>query len=81
KNLLNAILSSGNGLECKTAFKTIFVADEYEIIYNAFDVVKFSGQSLQEPCDVLHINPTDKFNHDDIYFDTSETLNAFGKSK
>lgn len=79
-NLVDAILSSGNGVACKTAFKTIFVADEYEIIYKVFDIKVFSGQVLKEPCDLLRIKGTDKFNHDEIYFDTSETLQALEKS-
>ncbi|HMG67198.1 MAG TPA: DUF4919 domain-containing protein, partial [Chitinophagaceae bacterium] len=79
-NLVEAILSSGNGIECKTAFKTIFVADEYEIIYKVFDIKVFSGQVLKQPCDLLRIKGTDKFNHDEIYFDTSETLEALEKS-
>jgi hypothetical protein len=78
-HLADAILSSGNGLECKTAYKTIFVDDEYDLIYKYFEVEKFYGQSLEMPCDVLKISPSEKFNHGEIYFDTSETLLAMEK--
>ena len=33
RNLLDAIISSGDGKTCETAFKTIFIPDEYEISY------------------------------------------------
>ena len=72
--LTDAIISTGNGLTCKSGFKVIFIADEYEVIYNYFEVEGFSGQSLSSPCDILHIEPSDKFRYKDIYFDADEIL-------
>lgn len=74
KNLMAAIISSGDGLTCPTAFKTIAVSDEYEVIYVNFQVEKFRSQALQYPCDELTISPSALFKHKKIYFDTSETF-------
>ena len=70
--LRNAILSTGNGLTCESAFKTIFVSDEYEIMYKYFDIDGTKMQSLQYPCDKFDINPSKYFQASLIYFDTSE---------
>ncbi len=81
--LIAAILSSGNGLTTKTAFKTIFVADEYQIIYTHFKIEQFISQSLIGHCDLLTITPSAAWPHKEIYFDTSESLRKetelFGK--
>jgi hypothetical protein len=81
--LVDAILSSGDGLTAKTAFKTIFVADEYQIIYTHFKIEQFISQSLVGQCDLLTIKPSAAWPHKEIYFDTSESLRKetelFGK--
>jgi len=74
KKILNAILSSGDGLTCKTAFKTIFVNDEYQVMYRYFEIKTFNGQALETPCDRMSVAPSDYFKSDNMYFDTSETL-------
>ena len=74
--LQTAILSTGDGLSCKTAFKTIFVADEYEIISRYFELDRPSAQALVYPCDKLDVSPNAYFKASAIYFDTSESFNA-----
>ncbi|HLZ89700.1 MAG TPA: DUF4919 domain-containing protein, partial [Puia sp.] len=74
--LQKAILSTGDGLSCKTAFKTIFVSDEYEIVSRWFELDAPSGQSLVYPCDKLAVRPNAYFKSNAIYFDTSETFIA-----
>jgi len=72
--IMNAIISTGNGLKCETAFKTIFVNDEYFVIYNYFEIEKFKGQSLEGNCDRMRVEPSEYFREENIYFDTSESL-------
>ncbi len=73
--LVGAILSSGDGLTCETAFKTIFVADEYEIIYRHFAIEKVGGQALVYPCDRMTVTPNNRFTKTSLYFDTSDSFN------
>ena len=72
--IMNAIISSGDGLTCNTAFKTIFVNDEYFVMYRYFEVKSFKGQALETPCDRMSVSPSEYFKADKMYFDTSETL-------
>jgi Domain of unknown function (DUF4919) len=74
KKLLDAIVSSGDGLTCETSFRTICISDEYEIMYNYFQIEKNSGQSLLYPCDKLSVTPSQYFKEKDMYFDTSESM-------
>jgi hypothetical protein len=71
--LMGAVLSSGNGFTCETAFKTIFVSDEYDVIRSYFQM-NSKGQSLQYPCDKLFVTKSKYFDKNAIYFDTSETF-------
>lgn len=77
--LRNAILSSGDGLSCKTAFKTLFVADEYDILYNYFQVDDLKSKSFEKLCICMHIQPSKYFKSDKMYFDASETFINFQK--
>jgi len=72
--LINAIVSSGDGLTCNTAFKTIFVNDEYFVMYRYFEIKDFKGQALETPCDKMRVSPSEYFKAESMYFDTSETL-------
>ncbi len=85
RHLLEAIVSSGDGLACKTAFKTICVNDEYEVIYNYFQVEAVSGQALLYPCDKISLKPSVYFRESEMYFDTSESMmhldNLFNNNK
>lgn len=77
-NLCQAVLSSGNGRDCKTAFKTMYVADEYSVMaYFAID--NFKSQSLEGNCDHFELDPSTNYNAKAIYFDTSETLKKLDK--
>ena len=79
KNILNAIVSSGDGLTCDTAFKTIFVSDEYQVIYKYFQIETFLSQALELPCDRMNIKPSKYFSSEKMYFDTSETFEYMKK--
>jgi Domain of unknown function (DUF4919) len=74
KNLLNAIISSGDGFSCKTSFRTICVHDEYEVMYNYFDIEQISGQSLEYPCDKITLTPSVRYSSNEMFFDTSEPM-------
>lgn len=73
-NLMQAITSTGDGKECKTGIKVLFVGDEYEIMYNYFDIETFNGQALSSPCDILNVEPSKQFSGNAIYFDIKEML-------
>ncbi|HUZ61406.1 MAG TPA: DUF4919 domain-containing protein [Hanamia sp.] len=72
--LREAILSSGNGLTCSTSFKTIFVSDDYEIMYRYFQIPDYTTQYLVYNCDKFEIKPSKYFQSNAIYFDASEPL-------
>jgi hypothetical protein len=74
KHLLDAIVSSGDGLSCNTSFKTICVHDEYEVMYNYYSINEISGQRLSYPCDIISITPSVSFPSKEMYFDTSESM-------
>lgn len=73
--LQKAILSSGNGASCPSAFRIIFVDDEYDMIYNYFEIKKHTSQSLTGNCDQFKVVPSEYYFSEIIFFDTSETLN------
>lgn len=75
----NAILSSGDGRECSTAFKTIFVEDEYEIMFHHFEIDIDISHSFQFPCDRFSVTPSGTFQNAEIYFDTSESVRLLEK--
>lgn len=77
--LLDAIYSSGDGLTCETAFKTIFVSDEYEFMYNYLEIEDVGTQSLTGNCDLFEVSTSRYFEKERLYFDTSESLNALAK--
>lgn len=72
--LLNAIASTGDGLTCRTAFKTIFIDDEYQIMFKFLQIKKYNGQALAYPCDRLSVEPSAYFKQNSVFFDTSETF-------
>jgi hypothetical protein len=79
RGLRNAILSSGNGLTCATAFKVLYVGDEYDIMYNYFEIDGYKMQSLQYPCDKFEITPSTYFKASRIHFDAAEPMLNFEK--
>jgi hypothetical protein len=74
RKLLLAILESGDGQTCKTAFKVLFVHDEYNIMMQYFQIKGIKGQSLQGFCDVMTVEPSAVYKNSILYFDTYESL-------
>lgn len=70
KNLMNAIVSSGDGLTCETAFKVIYVSDEYTVLREVFEVNPLS-RTTKSPCDKFKITKAKNFSSNTIYFDYS----------
>jgi hypothetical protein len=72
--LLRVIAASGDGKTAKTAFKTIFIADEIEMIYRYFGIQKHLAQKAEGVYDVFEVVPSEKWPDKKIYFDVSEVL-------
>ena len=68
------IVYSGNGLSCETAFKVIYVSDEYNILYSYFQVEEINKQTLDGLCDKFDILPTEFYKSKTVYFDISRKL-------
>ncbi|MNT34008.1 hypothetical protein D3C72_1699610 [compost metagenome] len=68
------IASSGNGLSCESAFKVIYVSDEYNMLYTYYDVEKVHSQKLSGLCDQFEIDPTEYLNSKVVFFDISRKL-------
>ena len=65
---------SGNGLSCESAFKVIYVSDEYNMIYDYFEISKISRQSLSGLCDRFINDVSEYYKSTEIYFDASRSL-------
>jgi hypothetical protein len=72
--LAGAILSTGDGLTCKTGFKVLFVSDEYSIMYGELEIEEMSQQALVSPCDAMSVEPSKIFKSKLLYFDAGEVL-------
>lgn len=68
------IASSGNGMSCESAYKVIYVSDEYNMIYTYFDVEKVHSQKLSGLCDQFEVDPTEYLNSKVVFFDISRKL-------
>jgi tetratricopeptide (TPR) repeat protein len=68
------IVYSGNGLTAETAFKVIYVSDEYDILYDYFEIPKIKQQSLEGLCDRFVITPSDYYKVNEVFFDISRKL-------
>ncbi|MCD6659752.1 MAG: DUF4919 domain-containing protein [Lentimicrobium sp.] len=68
------IVYSGDGLSCETAFKVIYVEDEYTMMYDYFEIKKLYEQRLVNLCDRHIVEPGEYFTGDEIYFDISRKL-------
>ncbi len=79
-NLLRAILSTGDGFSCETAFKVIFTNDEYQAMYKYFEL-DFLGQSLKYPCDKMSVKPSKYYDKEAIYFNVEECFLYMQNSK
>lgn len=77
-NIIDAIVSSGDGRSCGTAFKTIFVPDQYEVMANYLNINQ-QGRVLEGTCDKFSVKPNQMFDQASLYFDTSETLRGLSE--
>ena len=77
-NIIDAIVSSGDGKSCGTAFKTIFVPDQYEVMANYLNI-NYQGRILEGSCDKFSVKPNQMFEQTFLYFDTSETLRGLSE--
>jgi len=68
------IVYSGNGLTPETAFKVIYVSDEYDILYDYFEIPKIQRQTLESSCDKFDVTPSDYYKVKEVYFDISRKL-------
>lgn len=66
--LLGAILASGDGMKCETAFHVISVTDEY-VLLNTFQMA-MKSQSLTGKCDYI-VFEKDQYKVPGLYFDIS----------
>lgn len=74
RDIRKVIVYSGNGLSCDSAFKVIYVSDEYNIIYDYFEISQLSHQSLSGLCDHFINEPNKFYKAKEIYFDASRSL-------
>ena len=74
RTLRKVIAYSGDGLSCETAFKVIFVSDEYNMLYTYFDIEKVHKQTLVGQCDKFEITPSKYFQSNQVFFDISRKL-------
>ena len=68
------IVYSGDGLSEETAFKVIYVEDEYNMLYSYFETAKIHEQELIGLCDKFIIEPSKYYKSSKIYFDISRKL-------
>ena len=74
RDLRKVIVLSGNGLSCETAFKVIYVSDEYNMIYDYFEIAKIRRQSFAELCDKFINEISEFYKAKEIYFDATRSL-------
>jgi hypothetical protein len=74
KHLVEAILSSGDGLTCETGIRVISIPDEYTILYNYFNIEECKGQALVSHCDRMTVKPSGTWSKELLYFDATEIL-------
>lgn len=77
KTIIDAILSSGNGIEKNSSYYVIQVSHEYDIL-NVLGFTYGGKQSLIENYDYLTI-ANNKYNVKGLYFDISPSLNYLEK--
>lgn len=72
--ILNMIALTGDGKSAETGFKVICVNDEYQLMYNYFEVKGLKQQSLVNNCDVIEFTSSKYFDGTKIYFDITQVL-------
>ncbi len=79
KNLVAAIISTGNGKSEQTAFHVICINDEYQLLHNVFDIKKLESQTLVNDCDLMKFESSPYYNGTEIYFNISRSLQHMNK--
>jgi len=74
RDFRKVIVYSGDGLSCDSAFKVIYVSDEYNIIYDYFEISKLDKQSLSGLCDHFTNESSKFYKAKEIYFDASRSM-------
>ena len=74
RDIRKVIALSGNGLSCDTAFKVIYVSDEYNMIYSYFELNSNKRQKMVGLCDYFVNEPSEYYKATEIYFDASRSL-------
>ncbi|WP_163320832.1 DUF4919 domain-containing protein [Dysgonomonas sp. 520] len=74
RGIRNAIVYSGDGLTAETAFKVIYISDEYNIISTYFNIPKVHSQALKGYCDYFEIDGSEYYKASGMYFDISRKL-------
>jgi tetratricopeptide (TPR) repeat protein len=74
RDIRKVISLSGNGSSCENAFKVIYVSDEYNMIYDYFEIPKVSRQGLSGLCDRFINEVGEFYKATEIYFDASRSL-------
>ena len=72
-NIIDTIISTGDGLTCESAFHVISTSDEY-ILLSVFEA-ESQGQSLIGSCDYLRFEKG-KFKIDGLYFNVSKLFES-----
>lgn len=68
------IATSGNGMTCESAYKVIYVSDEYNMVYTYFNVETVHAQKLSGLCDRFEVDPTEYLPSKVVFFDISRKL-------
>jgi tetratricopeptide (TPR) repeat protein len=74
RNIRKVIALSGNGKSCDSAFKVIYVSDEYNMMNSYFELVNIKRQGIQGLCDYFKTEQSKYYNNTEIYFDASRSL-------
>jgi len=74
RDMRKVISLSGNGSSCENAFKVIYVSDEYNMIYDYFEIPTVTRQGLSGLCDRFINEVGEYYKTTEIYFDASRSL-------
>lgn len=83
QNFVKVITQSGDGLSPASAFKVIYVSDEYNIMLYHFEIpeVVFRHQLVNAGYDYFKIKPSRGYKANEIYFEIPEKLNEIHKQR
>jgi tetratricopeptide (TPR) repeat protein len=74
RTLRKVIVYSGDGSSPETAFKVIYVTDEYNILNDYFEISKIHDRTLVGLCDKFIVDPSDYYLSNEVFFDISRKL-------